>query len=234
MPTSSDAGPAQGGPGDLRATRQGQRAGVREDRRQACRAVLAAQDADDRHRHSADPSQRPGRSSPGRFSLSGRSMDSDTTTHAAPGGAGGTDPSRSQTRPTRVNRPGRCQFRLSRENSHESSHVSSSRRCRACLVVSQSHAWALVGQEPKRVGLIGSGWYGKCDLWRLIQVAPVEVVSLVRCRQEDARRGRRAGCHPPGFEEEAADLQRLSHDAGRERSGHRPASPRPTTGTPCP
>ena len=30
----------------------------------------------------------------------------------------------------------------------------------------------------KRVGLIGSGWYGKCDLWRLIQVAPVEVVSL--------------------------------------------------------
>jgi predicted dehydrogenase len=40
------------------------------------------------------------------------------------------------------------------------------------------HSWALLGQEPKRVGLIGSGWYGKCDLWRLIQVAPVEVVSL--------------------------------------------------------
>ena len=30
----------------------------------------------------------------------------------------------------------------------------------------------------KRVGLIGSGWYGKADLLRLIQVAPVEVVSL--------------------------------------------------------
>jgi predicted dehydrogenase len=29
-----------------------------------------------------------------------------------------------------------------------------------------------------RVGLIGTGWYGKCDLFRLIQVAPVEVVSL--------------------------------------------------------
>jgi predicted dehydrogenase len=29
-----------------------------------------------------------------------------------------------------------------------------------------------------RVGLIGCGWYGKCDLFRLIQVAPVEVVSL--------------------------------------------------------
>jgi predicted dehydrogenase len=29
-----------------------------------------------------------------------------------------------------------------------------------------------------RVGLIGTGWYGKSDLFRLIQVAPVEVVSL--------------------------------------------------------
>ncbi len=35
------------------------------------------------------------------------------------------------------------------------------------------------GQEkPRRVGLIGCGWYGKCDLFRLIQVSPVEVVSL--------------------------------------------------------
>lgn len=32
--------------------------------------------------------------------------------------------------------------------------------------------------KPKRVGLIGTGWYGKSDLFRLIQVAPVEVVSL--------------------------------------------------------
>src|SRR5207302_3277266 len=29
-----------------------------------------------------------------------------------------------------------------------------------------------------RVGLIGCGWYGKSDLFRLIQVAPVEVVAL--------------------------------------------------------
>ena len=33
-------------------------------------------------------------------------------------------------------------------------------------------------EKPLRVGLIGTGWYGKCDLLRLIQVAPVEVVSL--------------------------------------------------------
>ena len=38
----------------------------------------------------------------------------------------------------------------------------------------------VLGAEPKplRVGLIGAGWYGKSDLWRLIQVAPVEVVSI--------------------------------------------------------
>src|SRR6516164_3978824 len=38
----------------------------------------------------------------------------------------------------------------------------------------------VAGREAKspRVGLIGCGWYGKSDLFRLIQVAPVEVVSL--------------------------------------------------------
>ena len=30
----------------------------------------------------------------------------------------------------------------------------------------------------RRVALIGTGWYGKSDLFRLIQVAPVEVVAL--------------------------------------------------------
>ena len=33
-------------------------------------------------------------------------------------------------------------------------------------------------QKTHRVGLIGAGWYGKNDLFRLIQVAPAEVVSL--------------------------------------------------------
>ena len=33
-------------------------------------------------------------------------------------------------------------------------------------------------EKPLRVGLIGTGWYGKSDLFRLIQVASVEVVSL--------------------------------------------------------
>ncbi|MBI5084397.1 MAG: Gfo/Idh/MocA family oxidoreductase [Acidobacteria bacterium] len=38
--------------------------------------------------------------------------------------------------------------------------------------------FARAAGKPKRVGLIGSGWYGKSDLLRLIQVEPVDVVSL--------------------------------------------------------
>ena len=39
-------------------------------------------------------------------------------------------------------------------------------------------AYAAEPERRKRVGLIGCGWYGKCDLLRLIQVAPVDVISL--------------------------------------------------------
>jgi predicted dehydrogenase len=39
-------------------------------------------------------------------------------------------------------------------------------------------AAALPAPAPKRVGLIGTGWYGKINVLRLLQVAPVEVVSL--------------------------------------------------------
>jgi predicted dehydrogenase len=50
----------------------------------------------------------------------------------------------------------------------------------AGLAVSAAGGYAVeyADQKPRRVGLIGSGWYGKTDLFRLIQVAPVEVVSL--------------------------------------------------------
>jgi len=40
------------------------------------------------------------------------------------------------------------------------------------------HAAEFVDRKSKRVGLIGSGWYGKSALFRLLQVAPVEVVAL--------------------------------------------------------
>lgn len=46
----------------------------------------------------------------------------------------------------------------------------------AGLALSQANAFA--EGKPPRVGLIGCGWFGKVDLLRLIQVAPVDVVSL--------------------------------------------------------
>ena len=64
-------------------------------------------------------------------------------------------------------------------------------------------ALALAQERPKRVGLIGSGWYGKCDLLRLIQVSPVEVVSLC---DVDSR-----------MLSEAAGIV-----AGRQKSGNKP------------
>jgi predicted dehydrogenase len=46
------------------------------------------------------------------------------------------------------------------------------------LALSSANSYAAFAGQTPRVGLIGCGWYGKCDLLRLIQVAPVEVVSL--------------------------------------------------------
>ena len=51
-------------------------------------------------------------------------------------------------------------------------------RSAAALAFSRIPYAEQLAETRKRVGLIGTGWYGKCDLFRLIQVAPVEVVSL--------------------------------------------------------
>jgi predicted dehydrogenase len=49
----------------------------------------------------------------------------------------------------------------------------------ATLAISTLGADALdVTGKPRRVALIGCGWYGKSDLWRLVQVANVEIVGL--------------------------------------------------------
>jgi predicted dehydrogenase len=50
----------------------------------------------------------------------------------------------------------------------------------AGLALAAGHGYSaeFADNNPPRVGLIGCGWYGKVDLLRLIQVAPVEVVSL--------------------------------------------------------
>jgi predicted dehydrogenase len=50
----------------------------------------------------------------------------------------------------------------------------------AGLALSNAAGYAeeFADDKPKRVGIIGPGWYGKIDLIRLLQVAPVEVVSM--------------------------------------------------------
>jgi predicted dehydrogenase len=47
----------------------------------------------------------------------------------------------------------------------------------SAALLSSSRGFSDTG-KTRRVGLIGCGWYGKIDLLRLIQVEPVEVVSL--------------------------------------------------------
>lgn len=48
------------------------------------------------------------------------------------------------------------------------------------LTLAARHAYAaeFADQKPLRVGLIGCGWYGKSDIFRLNQIAPIEIVSL--------------------------------------------------------
>ncbi|WP_168566125.1 Gfo/Idh/MocA family protein [Crateriforma spongiae] len=71
----------------------------------------------------------------------------------------------------------------------------------ALLAAVQSSAYAAAGDTPIRAGLIGSGWYGKTDLFHLIQVAPVEVVGICDVDSKMA--------------EEAAQLVSQRHPSGK-------------------
>jgi predicted dehydrogenase len=64
----------------------------------------------------------------------------------------------------------------------------------------------IVNGKTRRVGLIGAGWYGKSDLWRLIQVAPVEVVcmsdpdtQMLAGAVEIASQRQKSGKRPPTY-----------------------------------
>ncbi|TWU42068.1 Gfo/Idh/MocA family protein [Novipirellula artificiosorum] len=68
----------------------------------------------------------------------------------------------------------------------------------------QTKAFAAATDTPLRVGLIGTGWYGKTDLFHLMQVAPVDVVGLCDVDRQ--------------LVNEAAELV-----SGRQPSGKKPA-----------
>ena len=48
----------------------------------------------------------------------------------------------------------------------------------ASIPALHTRAFAALAVKPRRVGLIGPGWFGKHDLTRLLQIEPVEVVSI--------------------------------------------------------
>ncbi len=91
----------------------------------------------------------------------------------------------------------------------------------APAVLRRNYAYAeeFAYQRP-RVGLIGTGWYGKSDLFRLLQVAPVEVVSLcdvdkrmlseaadmVESRQESKKKPRTYGDYRLMLKEKDLDI----------------------------
>ena len=85
----------------------------------------------------------------------------------------------------------------------------------------------------KRVGLIGTGWYGRSDLLRIVQVAPVNVVSLCDVDKRMLSDAADLVATRQALEEEAAHLQRLPRDARARRTSTSCSSARPITGTRC-
>ena len=67
---------------------------------------------------------------------------------------------------------------MHRRNFLQSSLFQSSAATLGMTALTKEALGRVADGPAKRVGLIGTGWYGKVDLLRLIQVAPVEVVSL--------------------------------------------------------
>ncbi len=82
-----------------------------------------------------------------------------------------------------------------------------------------AYAAALLDSKPRRVGLIGCGWYGKIDLLRLIQIAPVEVVSLCDVDRDMLANAADIVASTAAIEEKAAHLPRLSRHVEGARSG---------------
>ena len=73
----------------------------------------------------------------------------------------------------------------------------------AGLSAAQLNGSQFDASKRRRVGMIGCGWYAKCDVLRLIQVAPVEVVSIcdvdkrMAADAADIIAGRQASKHKP-------------------------------------
>ena len=89
------------------------------------------------------------------------------------------------------------------------------------LAAAGGSALAFDEQKRRRVGLIGTGWYGKSDLFRLIQIAPVEVVSLCDVDKRMLSEAADMVAERQVSKKRPRCLQRLSRDAEGEGSGYR-------------
>lgn len=76
----------------------------------------------------------------------------------------------------------------------------------ATLTTFPSGVYSSADKPPRRVALIGCGWYGKSDLLRLVQVDPVEVVGMcdvdsemLRSATELVAQRQKSGKKPPSF-----------------------------------
>jgi predicted dehydrogenase len=81
------------------------------------------------------------------------------------------------------------------------------------------YVFAGSNNAPKKVGLIGSGWYGKCDTLQLLNVADVEVVSVCdvdskMAKQAAALLGARQKSKkvPKVYEDYRSQLEKHEHD----------------------
>ncbi len=76
-----------------------------------------------------------------------------------------------------------------------------------------------LGHQARRVGLIGTGWYGKVDLLHLLQVEPVEVVSVCDVDSQKVTEAaelfqsrHKFGNRPAEFSDFREQLAEIQHD----------------------
>ncbi len=88
------------------------------------------------------------------------------------------------------------------------------------LATINPRAHAAPDNRPRRVGLIGTGWYGKCDLLQLLNVEDVEVVSLCDVDSQLLQQAadlftsrQKSGNRPQTFGDWRQQLANVEHDA---------------------
>jgi len=75
---------------------------------------------------------------------------------------------------------------MTRHNIHRREFIRGTSAAFAMATLSSSGLNIFNSPPTRRVALIGTGWYGKSDLFRLMQVAPVDIGAL-RCGQKAAQ-----------------------------------------------